>query len=346
MAFSFAFASDGASDDEGVVSTSQQPAPVAATPAEVAAKSHKLEDLLSTLPERLSYSTVRVESPLGKVIYLPRRELFDVRVQLLQDVSTDNDNVIDQIENSDIRAGVYEGGFKTWECSLDLASLLLDRGPRKDIDELTRCDQIVELGCGTALPTLTLFRHALLNEAPGLRFTLADYNEEVLRLVTLPNVLLTWAASTPGTGLSDSNTDGTSAGDLELTPDLLQRFTEDLTTKRINLNFISGAWSPDLAGLIPTSAPDMGFVVLAAETIYSPASTDAFVDLLVLLLKRVQMSKAMLGAKRIYFGVGGSVDGLKEACREKGAVASEIENHGVQGMDGGVGRALVEVQMY
>jgi protein-histidine N-methyltransferase len=90
----------------------------------------------------------------------------------------------------------------------------------------------------------------------------------------------------------------------------------------------------------------MGFLVLAAETIYSPASTNSFVDLLVLLLKRAQMSKAMLGAKRIYFGVGGSVDGLKEACRDKGAVASEIENHGVQGMDGGVGRALVEVQMY
>ena len=45
-------------------------------------------------------------------------------------------------------------------------------------------------------------------------------------------------------------------------------------------------------------------------------------------------------------GVGGSVDGLKEACREKGAVAYEIENHGVPGMSGGVGRALVEIQMY
>jgi protein-histidine N-methyltransferase len=312
----------------------------------------------------LSYSTVRVESPLGKVIYLPRRELFDVRVQLLQDVSADNDRVIDQIENSDIRAGVYEGGFKTWECSLDLASLLLDRGPRKDIDELTRCDQVLEvgrmfrqsalglsltvlqLGCGTALPTLTLFRHALLNGAPGLTFTLADYNEEVLRLVTLPNLLLTWAASTPETGFPTPDTEGTTNGDLELTPDILQRFTSDLASKRISLNFVSGAWSPALAELIPTSAPEMGFLVLAAETIYSPASTNSFVDLLVLLLKRGQMSKAMLGAKRIYFGVGGSVDGLKEACRDNGAVASEIENHGVQGMDGGVGRALVEVQMY
>ena len=53
--------------------------------------------------------------------------------------------MIDQLEKSDIRAGVYEGGFKTWECSQDLASLLLDRGPRKDIDELIRCDQVIEV---------------------------------------------------------------------------------------------------------------------------------------------------------------------------------------------------------
>jgi protein-histidine N-methyltransferase len=79
--------------------------------------------------------------------------MFDVRVQLLQDVSVDNDRVIDQIENSDIRAGVYEGGFKTWECSLDLASLLLDRGPRKDIDELSRCDQVVEVRMTLEVPT-------------------------------------------------------------------------------------------------------------------------------------------------------------------------------------------------
>ena len=87
-------------------------------------------------------------------------------------------------------------------------------------------------------------------------------------------------------------------------------------------------------------------MILAAETIYSPASTTAFVNLVVTILKRVKMAKAMIGAKRVYFGVGGSVDGLKEACREQGAVAYEIENHGVPGMESGVGRALIEVQMY
>lgn len=100
---------------------------------------------IATLPERLSYSTVRIESPLGRVVYLPRRELFDVRAQLLQEDSDTSDQVAENLDKSDLRSGIYEGGFKTWECSIDLASLLLDRGPRKDIDELVKCDQIVEV---------------------------------------------------------------------------------------------------------------------------------------------------------------------------------------------------------
>jgi len=99
---------------------------------------------LKKLPECISYSTVRIESPTGRILYLPKRDVYDVRVQLLQEGPA-NDRVIDQLEKSDLRSGVYEGGFKTWECSLDLASLLLDRGPRKDIDELIRCDNIVEV---------------------------------------------------------------------------------------------------------------------------------------------------------------------------------------------------------
>lgn len=85
---------------------------------------------------------------------------------------------------------------------------------------------------------------------------------------------------------------------------------------------------------------------MGAETIYSPAATDAFVEILMILLRRVKMAKSMVGAKNYYFGVGGSVDGLKQACAAKGAVAYEIENHGVPGLGEGVGRSLVEVQMF
>lgn len=190
-----------------------------------------------------------------------------------------------------------------------------------------------------------LFQHALLNDIP-LTFTLADYNDAVLRLVTLPNVLLTWAVTVQHNEFLIPNLSKSPTGELELSESLLAHFVADLSAKNIIFTLLSGPWSPRLASLIPYSAPESGTLILAAETIYSPESTNAFVDILITLLKRVKMAKAMIGAKRIYFGVGGSVDGLKEACREKGAVAYEIENHGVPGMDHGVGRALVEVQMY
>ncbi|KAK0311962.1 NADH-cytochrome b5 reductase [Friedmanniomyces endolithicus] len=333
MAFSFGFEDDEADDAKtspagpsvlkaGKVQAHQAPV-----------KEHTLEELIAKLPDHLSYSTVRIESPTGRVLFLPKRDLYDVRVQLLQEGPT-NDDVIDQIGTSDLRSGVYEGGFKTWECSLDLASLLLDRGPRKDIDELIRCDQIIELGAGTALPSLVLFQHALLNSIP-LTFTLADFNDTVLRLVTLPNLILTWAATTKQPGFTTPKLDKNSTGDFDLTPEVIQHFLTDLKSNDIILRFLSGPWSPSLANLIPSSGVDMGTVILAAETIYSPESTEAFTELICGLLKRVKMSKAMIAAKRMYFGVGGSVDGLKAACRERGAVAYEIENHGVPGMEGG-----------
>lgn len=232
-----------------------------------------------------------------------------------------------------------------------------------------------QLGAGSALPSLILFRHAVLHSLSDLTFTLADYNEEVLRLITLPNLILTWAAATTTatTTYPESNSNNMnfplselSNGDFELTPSLLSNFKTSLQSTNLTLNFLSGPWSPALANLIlpssPFSSPSPSFsvgqkslLILASETIYSPTSTAAFVDLVTTLLKRRgggggsggNMGKAVLGAKKMYFGVGGSVDGLKEMCRDRGAVACEVENSGVKGMEGdGVGRALVEIQMF
>ena len=48
-------------------------------------------------------------------------------------------------QTSDIKSTVYEGGFKSWECSFDLVRLLLDRGPRRDLDDLYRVDHVIEV---------------------------------------------------------------------------------------------------------------------------------------------------------------------------------------------------------
>ncbi|KAF2091198.1 hypothetical protein K490DRAFT_71425 [Saccharata proteae CBS 121410] len=364
--FSFGFAGDDIDVDvDDAPQTQTQPGPTAASheaaaaePAMIEARSHTLDELLSTLPSKISYSTVEIESPSGKKLHVPRRELFDVRLQLMaeedDDAATSSTEALAGLDNSDIRTNIYEGGFKSWECSLDLAKLLLDRGPRKDIDDMSRVDHVLELGCGTAIPTLILFHHALTTALP-LYITLADYNASVLRLVTLPNLLLTFAGTLPASSpvyTSESPnpihpTTSPSTGDLDITPALLSAFKATLASHQLHLTFVSGAWTPAprFASLVPSSH-HLRTLVLASETIYSPAALTSFADVLVEVLKRVREGKAMVAAKRVYFGVGGGVDAFKEACAERGAVGYEIENAGVEGMEaGGVRRWLGEVQM-
>lgn len=99
---------------------------------------------MDSLPSKISYSLVEIESPKGKKLMIPRRELFDVRLQLMAEDDADS-SAPTGLDDSDIKTNVYEGGYKSWECSIDLAKLLLDRGPRKDIDDLCRVDHVIEV---------------------------------------------------------------------------------------------------------------------------------------------------------------------------------------------------------
>jgi protein-histidine N-methyltransferase len=253
------------------------------------------------------------------------------------------------LENSDLQTNVYEGGYKTWECSLDLVRYLLDRGPRKDLDDLARVNHVVELGCGSAVPTLLLFQY-VLREGMSMVFTLADYNADVLRLVTLPNLVLAWAGTLSDTDSTRLFPDGNPLkdveehGDLYLSPDVLTAFKQHLTTTGIQLNLLSGSWTPTptFLNLIP-STPQLNTFILGSETIYSPASLRAFAETMVALMQRVKTGKALVAAKRVYFGVGGSVDAFRLECAERGAVACEMEFEGLE--SGGVRRCLLEVQM-
>ena len=260
------------------------------------------------------------------------------------------DNVLAGLENTDLQTNIYEGGYKTWECSLDLVKFLLDRGPRKDLDDLVRVNHVVELGCGSAVPSLVLFQYALKNQLPMI-FTLADYNADVVRLVTLPNLLLAWAATLSpeqsthllpdGNPLLDTEEEH---GDLYLTPEILAAFKQTLQSNGLTVILLSGSWTPTykFLDLIP-STPELNTFILGSETIYSPASLTAFADTIVALMSRVKTGKAIVAAKRVYFGVGGSVDAFRAECAEKGAVAYEMEFEGLE--PGGVRRCLLEVQM-
>ena len=80
------------------------------------------------LPDSVLYSTVQLPFLVSKSRpeprHLPRRELFDIRAQLMaEDTGTDG-FVLAGLSSDDITPNIYEGGFKTWECSSDLASYI------------------------------------------------------------------------------------------------------------------------------------------------------------------------------------------------------------------------------
>jgi protein-histidine N-methyltransferase len=97
------------------------------------------------LPSNISYSILEIEAPNGRKLGIPRRELFDVRVQLMAEDGGDESDDLAALDKSDIKTNVYEGGFKSWECSIDLAKLLLARGPRKDLEDLYRVHHVLEV---------------------------------------------------------------------------------------------------------------------------------------------------------------------------------------------------------
>ncbi|KAF2638420.1 hypothetical protein P280DRAFT_84017 [Massarina eburnea CBS 473.64] len=325
MSFSFGFSGDDIEEDPNVPSTTDQDAPTAATEQNTAppipAQTHDLNEMLATLPDKISYTISSTTSPKGFTARLPRRELFDVRLQLMAEDDGTTTNALSGLDSSDLLPNTYEGGYKTWECSIDLVRYLLDRGPRKDLDDLVRVNHVVELGCGSALPSLLLFQYALKNGLVGMYFTLTDYNVDVLRLVTVPNLVLAWAGT-----LDESQSkeifgeagnplvNGEANGDFYLSPEVLNAFKNKLTEQGITLTLFSGSWTPipTLLDLIPSS-PDLNTFILGSETIYSPASLAAFTEAITALMKRVKTGKTIVAAKRVYFGVGGSVDGFREA---------------------------------
>lgn len=73
--------------------------------------------------------------------------MFDIRTQLMAEDDNDNDELISGLEEGDIKPNFYEGGFKTWECSLDLAKMmtgeegkdLLDSSDGEDVHIIEVC---------------------------------------------------------------------------------------------------------------------------------------------------------------------------------------------------------------
>ncbi|KAG6114143.1 hypothetical protein E4U14_001528 [Claviceps sp. LM454 group G7] len=317
---------------------------------------HDLTSMLTSLPSKIAYSTLEVYLDDGQTLHLPRRELWDVRVQIMAEAARDEDEAegVEKGEDfvlgtRDVKTGVYEGGFKSWESSGDLVKVLA--GGCHPRSWGSRFARIIELGCGTALPSLALFQWtmAMASEHQNQRaisFILADYNPTVLQLVTLPNFILTWALHqqqhAPIPALQEAfSQQEPGEGELELTPEVLDSFRMYLSEHAIHLFFLSGGWSPEFVHLL-YSLPSYPLQVetaacisllLGAETIYSPFALQAFVDMVVAVLEReAGDTSAWVAAKKLYFGVGGSLDDFVTQVMSRGVSVESVreETEGVR----------------
>ncbi|KAB5580482.1 hypothetical protein GE09DRAFT_439040 [Coniochaeta sp. 2T2.1] len=313
---------------------------------------HDLDWMLSRLPSRVAYNTLSVDLDGKGVAQLPRRELWDVRVQLMaeEDAAEARDDDEGELEpglgQHDVKTGIYEGGFKSWESSVDLVKVLASEGfPTALAGSPCR---VIELGCGTGLPSLALFQWAAAMVRSGqqvaLDLILADYNPSVLYLVTLPNFIISWALQSRDTSALVQEALISDEEALEITPELLEAFKSFLAASHISLSFCSGAWSPDFVNLLYTSTSSTSHpqglqtLILGAETIYSPYALAAFSDTVLSILQREKADRpdgraaAIVGAKKLYFGVGGSLDDFVERMRSLGTTVDTLreETDGVR----------------
>jgi protein-histidine N-methyltransferase len=306
--------------------------PIAGQP-QLPPQRHELTSLLATLPSKIAYSTLNVKLDNGSEVRIPRRELWDVRVQLMAEDEGSGDGMVG-LGKDDVKTGVYEGGFKSWESSVDVVRVLAGRRERMG-------EKVLELGCGTALPSLVVLQWCLEGGGEGegsLGLGLADYNPSVLQLVTLPNLLLSWAQVTRGEAWEDE-------GELDIDSGVLDEFLAALKKRGISLSFFSGAWSPEFVRLVGESigaGRSSRLTILGAETIYSPYALKSFAETLMGLLEGITGDEktALVAAKKVYFGVGGSMEDFCEMVRQKGSVVEQIREE-----SDGVRRAVVEVKM-
>ncbi|KAL9232729.1 hypothetical protein vseg_007804 [Gypsophila vaccaria] len=199
------------------------------------------------------------------------------------------------LSNSDLVPGKYEGGLKLWEGSLDLVKALQSEIQKGDLS--LEGKRVLELGCGHGLPGI----FACLKGSAAVHFQ--DFNEEVLKCLTIPNLN---ANQPPGTSFNGSCDIRFFAGDWNEVDTILPYA---LTDSR------SSASSDDLVA---------GYdVILMAETVYSISTLP---NLYGLVKKCVSSPHAVvyMAAKKHYFGVGGGSRRFLSIVEKDGLMAASL----------------------
>ncbi|XP_072767645.1 histidine protein methyltransferase 1 homolog isoform X2 [Anoplolepis gracilipes] len=180
--------------------------------------------------------------------------------KVIKDLTKHNcQNIIEaETQHSDLIPAKYEGGLKIWECTFDLSQYILE-------EKIELKDKLImDLGCGAGLIGLI----ALLKNST-VHFQ--DYNAEVLRSVTIPNVLLNF----------DNHA--------------------NLLTK---CEFYAGDWA-SLVTLFDDDENKKYDYIFTSETIYNPENHKKLYEIF---KKRLKINGlGFVAGKTYYFGVGGGM---------------------------------------
>ncbi|KAJ8930268.1 hypothetical protein NQ314_016935 [Rhamnusium bicolor] len=110
-----------------------------------------------------------------EIKYLSSNEVLKIlqNKQSLDDLST----LKAEHNHSDLLPAVYEGGLKIWECTFDLLNYINDNQLNFEHKN------VLDLGCGAGII-------GILSLLKGSTCYFQDYNSDVIRYITIPNVLL------------------------------------------------------------------------------------------------------------------------------------------------------------
>ncbi|KAJ7803483.1 hypothetical protein B0H14DRAFT_2887700 [Mycena olivaceomarginata] len=276
-----------------------------------------------TAPPEVLQSEPFAELSLSQLVperVLPSRErdLFDARFQLISEGHGDEPPVETPAPTStsalgfldapsDLVPGVYEGGLKTWECSLDLVGYL---DSFRDVDSsYFSGKRVLEVGCGTGIPSVYLLSYLFSeNSNVNAHVHMQDYNASVLELITfrtLSSLDMSPSSAAYRAAAADEECppgDPTIPGELTITPALKSAFTASIAKLGISLAFFSGPWE-GLTTYLRSSVETKHDLVLTSETIYRTEALPALIQLLHQACADAQSRPlCLVAAKVLYFG--------------------------------------------
>ena len=283
----------------------------------------------------------------------------------------------ESLADTDLIPGVYEGGLKVWECSLDLCRHLADEILRlqssfkgddgNDINisanndvynALSKTGKTLELGCGHGLPACLIFRELRkrwqnvdisdsvtegASSEDGYSVLFSDYNEFVLRDATVPNIVLNMDSDRPCP--NDKR-------EWEKVQGCVGCVSGDWIDLSNKLQTASLGYAHETSS-VPLSSDGRFDLILAAETTYTEESAMDTARLLSRHL-RVVTGVGLVATKRYYFGVGGGADAFRQAAAD---IVVQVTANGdsrrdcrlsietVKSYDSGVGRDLLRVRL-